>query len=184
MTAALLDPRQLSKTQLAKMIQFTNVRPYATGDDILAHLHVCAEYGFNGAMVANCWVPLAREVLRGTGVSVATCIGLGFGQESLHGKVALVRECLALGADEVDYEPNMALFLSGMVDAFRREGQALVEAAEGRPIKAMLEFGYLKSEAEKRAAVQLLCEAGVPWIKNSSGWGKAVLRPLKTIFVC
>ena len=172
MTAAILDASQLSKTQLAKMIQFTNVRPYATGDDILAHLHVCAEYGFNGAMVANCWVPLAREVLRGTGVSVATCIGLGFGQESLHGKVALVRECLALGADEVDYEPNMALFLSGMVDAFRREGQALVEAAEGRPIKAMLEFGYLKSEAEKRAAVQLLCEAGVPWIKNSSGWGE------------
>ena len=164
--------RTLSRAQLAKMIQFTNVRPYATRDDIVAHLHVCAEYGFDGAMIANCWVPLAREVLRGTGVKVATCIGLGFGQESRHGKIALIRECLALDADEIDYEPNMALFLSGMYDAFRAEGQALVAAAAGRPLKAMLEFGYLKTEAEKRHAVRLLCEAEVPWIKNSSGWGE------------
>lgn len=164
--------RSLPKAALAKMIQFTNVRPYAVRDEIVAHLHTCAEYGFDGAMIANCWVPLARQVLAGTGVKVATCIGLGFGQESRHGKIALLRECLALGADEVDYEPNMALFLSGMYDAFRTEGSTLVEAADGHPVKAMLEFGYLKRESDKRLAVQLLCEAGVPWIKNSSGWGE------------
>lgn len=170
--AAVVDARRLSKLQLAKMIQFTNVRPYATRDDIVAHLEVCAAYDFDGAMIANCWAPLAKEVLRGTGVKVATCIGLGFGQESLYGKIALIRDCVALGADEIDYEPNMALFLSGLYDAFRAEGKALVEAADHRPVKAMLEFGYLKSEADKRMAVQLLCEAGVPWIKNSSGWGE------------
>lgn len=164
--------RQLTKAQLAKMIQFTNVRPYATRDDIIAHLETCAAYGFDGAMVANCWVPLARGVLRGSGVKVATCIGLGFGQESLHGKLALARECVALGADEIDYEPNMGLFLSGMYDEFREEGAALVRAADGHDIKAMLEFGYLQSDEEKRQAVRLLVEAGVPWIKNSSGWGQ------------
>ena len=98
--------RALSRAQFAKMIQFTNVRPYATRDNIVAHLQVCDEYGFDGAMIANCWVPLAHKVLRGTGVKVATCIGLGFGQENLHGKVALIRECLALDADEIDYGPT------------------------------------------------------------------------------
>ncbi|MCO6449542.1 MAG: deoxyribose-phosphate aldolase [Caldilineales bacterium] len=171
-TAAITDARQLSKSQFAKLIQFTNVRPYATRDDIIAHLQICAELGFDGAMVANCWVPMAKEVLRGTGVKVATCIGLGFGQESLHGKIALVRECVALGADEIDYEPNMALFLSGLYDEFREEGAALVKASDGHAMKAMVEFGYLKSEAEKRHAVRLLAEAEVPWIKNSSGWGE------------
>jgi deoxyribose-phosphate aldolase len=177
--SAVLDARGLSKAELAKMIQFTNVRPYATRDDIIAHLQVCAEYGFDGAMIANCWVPLAHEVLRGTGVKVATCIGLGFGQESLHGKIALIRECLALGADEIDYEPNMALYLSGMHDAFREEGRALVNASAGRPLKAMLEFGYLKHETDKRRAVQLLCEGEVPWIKNSSGWGEGGIAATK-----
>ena len=166
------DARNLSKQELAKMIQFTNVRPNATKDMIIAHLETCAEYQFDGAMIAMCWVPLAREVLRGSGVKVATCIGLGFGNESLHAKIGLVRECLALGADDIDYEPNMGLYLSGMYDEFQEESAELVKAAAGHSLKAMLEFGYLASEEEKRHAVRLLAEAQVPWIKNSSGWGE------------
>ncbi|MCP4168654.1 MAG: deoxyribose-phosphate aldolase [Chloroflexi bacterium] len=170
--ASVVDARDLTKLELASRVQFTNVRPYATKEMIIAHAQTCADYQFDGAMVANCWVPLVRDVLQGTGVKVATCIGLGFGQESLHGKIALVRDCIALGADEIDYEPNMALFLSGMYDEFREEGAALVKAAQGRAMKAMLEFGYLKTDEEKRHAVRLLAEAEVPWIKNSSGWGE------------
>lgn len=170
--ATRIDARNLTRAEFAKRIQFTNVRPWAARDEIIRHLEVCAGYGFDGAMIANCWVPLAKDVLQGSGVKVATCIGLGFGQESLHGKIALVRECVALGADEIDYEPNMALFLSGIVDEFREEGRQLVLASDGHAMKAMLEFGYLKTDAEKRHAVALLVEGGVPWIKNSSGWGE------------
>ena len=166
------DARNLSRTELAKMIQFTNVRPNAAKQTIVQHLEMCAKYQFDGAMVAMCWVPMAKEVLRGSGVKVATCIGLGFGTESLHAKIALIRECLALGADEIDYEPNMSLFISEMHNEFREEGAALVRAADGHPIKAMLEFGFLETEAAKRQAVGLLAEAEVPWIKNSSGWGE------------
>lgn len=167
-----VDARQLSKAELAKLIQYTNVRPQSTRDQIAAHVETCGRYGFDATMVQMCWVPMAKEILRGTGVQVATCIGLPMGGESLHAKIALVRECLALGADTVDYEPNMGLYRSGMYDEFREEGAALVRAAEGRDIKAMLEFGFLYSEEEKRHAVQLLTEAEVHWIKNSSGWGE------------
>jgi deoxyribose-phosphate aldolase len=167
-----VDARQLSKEELAKLIQFTNVRPQSTREEIAAHVELCAEYGFDATMVQMCWVPMAKEILRGTDVQVATCIGLPMGGESLHAKVALVRECLALGADTVDYEPNMGFYRSGMYDEFREEGAALVVAGEGREIKAMLEFGFLYSEEEKRHAVQLLTDAEVHWIKNSSGWGE------------
>jgi deoxyribose-phosphate aldolase len=170
-TQSSFDARNLSRAELAKMIQFTNVRPNAPRETIVNHLELCADYQFDGAMVAMCWVPMAKEVLRGSGVKVATCIGLGFGTESLHGKIALIRECVALGADEIDYEPNMSLFISEMYDEFREEGAALVRAADGHPIKAMLEFGYLEGEEAKRYAVRLLTEGEVPWIKNSSGWG-------------
>lgn len=166
------DARQLSKQELAKLIQFTNVRPQSSRDEIVAHVEKCAEYGFDATMVQMCWVPLAKEILTGTDVQVATCIGLPMGGESLHAKISLVRECLALGADTVDYEPNMGFYRSGMYDEFREEGAALVRAAEGKEIKAMLEFGFLYSEAEKRHAVQLLTEGEVHWIKNSSGWGE------------
>jgi deoxyribose-phosphate aldolase len=35
----------------------------------------------------------------------------------------------------------------------------------------MLELGYLDSESEVRRAAQFLEDAGVPWVKNSSGVG-------------
>lgn len=166
-----LDARTMSDDELASHIQFTNIRPDATRTDILAHLEVCARYKFNAAMVQMCWVPLAREALRGTGVKVATCIGLPMGGESLHAKIALICECVALGADEIDYEPNMGFYLSGMYDEFREEAAAIVRAADGRPVKAMLEFGFLKTEQERRHAARLINDGGVPWIKQSSGWG-------------
>jgi deoxyribose-phosphate aldolase len=166
-----LDARTMTDDELASHIQYTNVRPEATRNDIIAHLETCARYKFNAAMIQMCWVPLAREVLRGTGVKVATCIGLPMGGESLHAKIGLIRECIALGADEIDYEPNMGFFLSGMYDEFREDAAGIVRAAEGRPVKAMLEFGFLKTEDERRHAARLIDEGGVPWIKQSSGWG-------------
>ena len=161
----------LPDRDLAARIQYTNVKPNATRGEILAHLQQSAAYGFDAAMIGMCWVPLAREVLRGTGVKVATCIGLSMGHESLHAKIALLRECWALGADEVDYQPNMAYLLSDMDDAFAAEAAALVRAAEGRPIKTMLEVGYLPNDAAVRHAARILEAAGVPWVKNSSGVG-------------
>jgi deoxyribose-phosphate aldolase len=167
----LKTPRELTNAELAARIQSTNVHPAATRDEIIAHVETAAQYGFDAAMIAMCWVPLAKDILRGTSVKVATCIGLGVGNESLHAKIAQIRECRALGADEVDYEPNMGLFLSGMYDEFRDEAAQLVRAAEGMPLKAMLELGYIKADADRRLSARLLDEGGLPWVKNSSGWG-------------
>lgn len=160
-----------TRTELASKIQNTLVAPSATREQVRAHLEACGEYRFQAAMIPMCWVPLARDVLAGTGVRVATFFSIGLGHESMHAKASLVRECWALGADEVDYEPNMAYFLSGMHTEFAREAELMVSAAEGRPVKAMLELGYLTELADRRRAVELLDQAGVPWIKNSSGAG-------------
>lgn len=162
---------QPSRTDVARHIQNTLIAANATRDQVVQHVETCAEHRFHAAMIPMCWVPLTKEILAGTGVRVATFICIGMGNESVHGKIALVRECWALGADEIDYEPNMSYFVSGMHEEFKHEAARLVEAAEGRPLKAMLELGYLKELAERKTAVRLLEEAGVPWIKNSSGVG-------------
>jgi deoxyribose-phosphate aldolase len=166
-----MDFNTLKPSELARYIQYTNVKPDATRQDIITHLERAVRYGFQAAMIPMCWVRLAKEALRGTNIHVATYIGLGFGQESLHAKIALIRECRALGADEVDYEPNMAFFMSAMYDEFKEEAIQIVKAAEGMPVKAMLELGYIQADQDRRLAARLLDEAGVPWVKNSSGWG-------------
>jgi deoxyribose-phosphate aldolase len=105
-------------------------------------------------------------------VRVATFICIGMGNESLAAKCMLLRECWALGADEVDYQPNMGFFLGGMEPEFAEEGRQLVRMSDGRPLKAMLELGWIAGRPARIRAARLLAEAGVPWIKNSSGVGK------------
>lgn len=166
-----MDIRNLSNSELAKYIQFTITSPNVTKAEIVTHAELCILHGFNAAMVPMCWIPLVKKILEGTPVKIATFFGFGMGYESQFSKVAMMRECVALGADEVDYEPNMSWFMSGMYDEFRNEAVQLKDAAQGMPIKPMLEFGMLNTEAEKIQIAKLIDEAELPWIKNSSGGG-------------
>ena len=57
-----------------------------------------------------------------------------------------------------------------MLDEFSYEISAVVQQAEKRPVKLMSEFGFLNEE-ERKTCIRLAEEAGVAYIKNSSGIG-------------
>ena len=57
----------LGPRELAARIQHTRIAVGTTRDQMLTHLHEALEHGFDAAMVAGSWVPLAAEVLAGTG---------------------------------------------------------------------------------------------------------------------
>lgn len=164
-----MDIRSLSSQELAKYIQFTKTAPNVTGKEMVKHFEQCAEYGFHAAMVPMFYVPLGKQILKGTGVKVATFFGFGMGHETIRAKLQLMKECIDLGADEVDYQPNMSAFLSGSYDVFEQEAMQLLEASSQIVIKPMLELGLIPTLEEKVRAIKILDRAGVVWIKNSSG---------------
>jgi deoxyribose-phosphate aldolase len=158
---------------VAKAIQYTNVNPDLTRAGLLAHLGQCVEYGFDAAMIGPCWVPLAVQELKGTGVRVASTLNFPMANDTLGMKLAALRELAKAGADEFDFPPNPGYLLGGMEAEYAEEIRLIVAAAhgEGMAVKVMLEFGYLNQE-QKVLACQLSNEAGVDWVKQSSGWGK------------
>ena len=164
-----MDIRNLTSTELAKLIQFTKTAPGVTRQEMVTHFEQCAEYGFNAAMVPMYYVPLGKEILKGTGVKVATFFGFGMGHETIRAKMLLMQECMDLGADEVDYQPNMSAFLSGEYDVFGEETRRLLEVTRSIAIKPMLELGLIPTMEGKIKAINILDHAGVMWIKNSSG---------------
>ena len=164
-----MNIRNFEKKELAKYIQFTKTAPDVTKTEIIQHFEQCAEFGFNAAMVPMYYVPLGKEILKGTGVKVATFFGFGMGHESIRAKVHLLKECINLGADEVDYQPNMSAFLSEEYDVFEQETRLLLESSTSIVIKPMLELGLIPNPEEKIKAIKILDNAGVKWIKNSSG---------------
>ncbi len=159
--------------QVAKAIQFTNVNPDLTRDGLIAHLEICARYSFDAAMIAPCWVSLAKKELAGTGVKVASTINFPMANDTLEMKLAVVRLLAKEGADQFDFPPNPGLLLGGMESAYAEELREVtrVAQAEGMVVKAMLEFGYITTPELKVKAARYADEAGIDWVKQSSGWG-------------
>ncbi|HSJ51008.1 MAG TPA: deoxyribose-phosphate aldolase [Actinomycetota bacterium] len=161
---------------LASRLQHTNVRPEATREDVERLLSECLEHGFDGAMVNPIWVPLAADVLRGSSVHVCTALDFPMGGGTTGSVAAAAGEVRGLGADQIDVMTRPGWLRSGMEAEYREHLAAVVAAAEGAPVKAMLEAALLTDD-ELARAVELCVEAGVAWIKNSSGFGGGDATP-------
>lgn len=163
----------MDRHQVAGAIQYTNVSPELTREDVLAHLQSCVDYGFNAAMIGPCWAALAADVLRGTGVRVATTLNFPQANDTTAMKVAALRELARTGAQEFDFPPNPGYLIGGMEAEYAAELREIVNVAhgEGLVVKAMLEFGFLDEDQKARAA-RLASDAGIDWVKQSSGWGR------------
>jgi deoxyribose-phosphate aldolase len=160
-----------SRDEIAARIQHTEVSPTADRARIGELCGECVEHGFDGAMVLPCWVPLARERLAGTDVSVCSAAGFPMGGDGRLAKAAAVRAAVAAGAEEVDVMPNIGFLKSGLDDRLREEMELVVEASGDAVCKAMLELGALDDDEAERI-VDLAVGAGFEYVKTSSGWGE------------
>lgn len=160
----------MTTADLAGYIQHTEVSATADRARVEQVLSECETHGFDGAMVQPCWVPLAAARLADTDVSVCTALGYPLGGDRTLSKVTGIRDAVAAGADEIDVMANIGWLKSGDDDAFRRELDALVDAAGDATIKLMLELGGL-TDAEAEREIEHAVDAGFDYLKNSSGFG-------------
>lgn len=160
------------KRQIAKAIQFTNVNPNLTKEGLLKHLDICMQYNFQAAMIAPCYIKLAKEVLKGTEIEVASTLNFPQANDTLSMKLAALKEMIKEGVDQFDFPPNPGLLIGGYEIEYFKEMKEITDLAHanGVIVKSMLEFGFLNNE-QKIKATQLAYEAGIDWVKQSSGWG-------------
>lgn len=170
------DLGELTGKALAAYIQHTKIAVGTTREQMLTHLQEAVDYGFDAAMVAGSWVPLAAEVLAGTGITVASALDFPtVGVMTSAGKAAEAAELVRLGARELDIGVQIGWLKSGDYDGFREDIAGVVRAS-GVPVKVMLELPLL-TDAEKEAAVELACEAGVAYLKNASSGAIETANP-------
>lgn len=92
------------------------------------------------------------------------------GAENTKIKVEMAKELISLGCRELDMVINVAALLSGQYNYVKEDVKAVVEAAQGIPVKSILEVCYLNSDQIARAST-LCVEAGASYIKTGTGWG-------------
>jgi deoxyribose-phosphate aldolase len=158
----------MTVADIARRIQHTNVRSDATQADIERLLAECMEHGFHAAVVSPIWLPLAVKSLAGTGVRVCTALDLPLGGETTATVVRAAGEARHAGAEEIDVMAKAGWLRSEMDIAYRMHLAAVVGAAEGAPVKAVLETALL-TKGEVALAVELCADGGISYLQNSSG---------------
>lgn len=156
--------------ELAGRIDHTLLKPDATRAEIVRVCEEARQYSFASVCINTTWLPLAVQLLQGSTVMPICVVGFPLGAAITEAKVAETREAVRLGAREIDMVINVGALKSGDLDGVLRDISAVVRAAEGRPVKVILETSLLNRE-QKVAACALSRAAGAAFVKTSTGFG-------------
>jgi len=154
----------------ASLIEHTLLKPDATRIQIVDLCLEAKRFGFHLVMVNPANVALSAAQVHGSSVRVGTVIGFPLGANLTITKIFEAENALRQGAQELDIAMNIGALKSGDRLLVKTEMRSLTELAHrhGALLKLILENALLTQE-EKILACALAAEAGVDFVKTSSG---------------
>src|SRR5256886_10784120 len=167
---------------LARCIDHTLLRADAAAKDIERLCAEAREHHFYAVCVNGSWVVRARDFLDGSDVKVATVVGFPLGAADSDTKRFETEAAIDNGAQEIDVVINIGRLKDGDDPYVLRELRDVIEAADGRPVKVILETGLLR-RGEKIRACRLAVDSGAQFVKTSSGFsnGGATIEDVKMV---
>ena len=148
----MIDVDNLTKKSLAALLDSTYLKAFGGPEKIDDLCREAAEFGFASVAVNGCEVARCAAMLKGTGVKVTAVAGKGAGE------VDIVQNVRRLQAGDAAYVlAELAEF-------------AKICRGEGVTSKVIFENCYLTRE-EKLLSCKIACEAGVDFVKTSTGFG-------------
>lgn len=162
----------LTPHDIAKMLDHSTLQPFLTEDDIRKGCELALKYDCASVCARPCDVPILAEMLRGSDVKVCTVIGFPHGSHETAIKVAEAQLALDEGCEELDMVLNIGKMIHGDDAYVQDEIRQIAQLAHSRGaiVKVILETCYLTDE-QKVKACQLAEEAGVDFVKTSTGYG-------------
>jgi len=162
---------RISRKELAKIIDSTNVKAIATKSEIEKLCKEAAQYGFRCAVVNPVYVKFAAKLLKGSNVKVCSTVGFPFGVSLPETKALEAIKAVEDGAEELDMVINLSALKSGDYDFVKRDIAAVVDVKRFSKeiiVKVIIETAYLTRD-EKIIACKLAKEAGADFVKTSTG---------------
>lgn len=156
----------------SKYIDHTLLKPEATQDQIEKLCQEAKQYDFASVCVNPYWVPFCKEELKDSDVKVCTVIGFPLGAASSASKAFETAHAIEQGADEVDMVMNIGELLAGHDQAVQKDIEAIVQAAQGKIVKVILETCLL-NDAQIERACSLCVKAKADFVKTSTGFNSA-----------
>ena len=164
---------ELTKNELAKYIDHTNLKPEATREDIAALCAEAKQYGFASVCVNPCHIAFAARLLEGTDAAVCCVVGFPLGTCTTTVKAYEAADAVRNGATEIDMVLNVGWAREGRWSEVQAEIAAVAAMLRGRAkLKVILETCLLTDE-QKVEACRAAVKAGADFVKTSTGFSKA-----------
>lgn len=157
-----------SAEELAKKIEYTNLKNTATKESIEYLAHKAKEYGFYAIVVSPYYVEYAKELLKDTDIKVVTVLGFPLGFTSPKSKKKEAKIAMKSGADEFDMVINIQALKDGNYDIIKKEIKKVREITEGKILKVIIEAELL-NDKELTKISEIVDESGADYIKTSTG---------------
>lgn len=130
-------------------------------------------------------IPVALDVLRGTGIAVCAVANFPNGTASIDGAVAETAAAVAAGAAEVDVVFPYRALMAGDTRTGSRLVRGCREACAQRALlKVILETGQLASAENIRSAAEIAVEGGAHFLKTSTGKTQPAATPEAAAVLC
>ncbi|MBR1691635.1 MAG: deoxyribose-phosphate aldolase [Lachnospiraceae bacterium] len=159
----------MEKQQIYKHVDHTQLKPYATWEEIEKVCEEAIRYQTASVCIPPCYV---RRVNRkyGEQLTICTVVGFPLGYSVTAAKLAEVQQAIEDGASEIDMVVNISDVKNGDFDKVEQEIITLKRECQNRILKVIVETCYL-TEEEKIALCKAVTNAGADYIKTSTGFG-------------
>ena len=159
----------MKKTDVARIIDHTILKPEATHQDVARIVEAGARFGTYSVCVSPSMLPLdVPERLK-----VACVVGFPSGAVKANVKAFEAKQAIADGADEIDVVINIALAKEAKFDQVEDEIRAVrAEIPAGKILKVIIESAALTDE-EIVAVCRAAVAAGADFVKTSTGFHPA-----------
>jgi len=176
----------MKKTELARYIDSTILKPEALESDIIALCNDAKKYNFKAVCISPCYVKAAKNILADTKISVCTVIGFPHGLNTQETKIFEGLDAILNGANELDIVVNNSNTKSKRFDLIEKELKAfckkMKETKSGIIIKVIIETAIL-SDDEKIELAKIVKNSGADFVKTSTGFAKggATIEDIKLL---
>lgn len=161
---------------LNSLIEHTLLKSEATSSDLKTLCLEAKQNLFLGVCVNSSWVEFCRSEIdhlfqqtHESKSKLVAVVGFPLGVCVSSAKVFETEQCVALGADEIDMVVHVGWLKDRQITAVEDDIRAVVQAAQGRPVKVILETHLLTTD-EKIAACEAALAARAHFVKTSTGF--------------
>ena len=156
-----------------KYIDHTVLKPTCLVSDVEKLCAEAKQYDFAAVCVPPNFVKLAKELVIGSDVKVATVIGFPFGYSATEAKIAEIILAMVDGADELDVVANISAIKNADWAAIADEINHIMPIirSKGKAVKIIIESGVL-TEDEIVKCCDIYGIAGIDFLKTSTGYAE------------